>query len=490
MRTRASLPFQTEALRDLADQAFSRAAGAPLVPGNKVRLLKDASENYPAWIEAIESAQKWIHFETYIIHEDETGHLFADLLAKKAKEGVEVRLLYDWVGSLGNAWPRFWRRLAARGIDIRCFNPPSFDSPFGWISRDHRKMVGVDGRIAFVSGLCVGKRWLGYPEKKIDAWRDTGVSIEGPAVAGIERAFADTWAAAGGTLPATERPSHDSIEAAGDVALRTVASIPSVGSIYRMDQLVAALARRSLWLADAYFLGTSAYVQALRSAAQSGVDVRLLIPGATDVPIMRALSRAGLRPLLEAGVRVFEWNGSMMHAKTAVADGLWARVGSTNLNLLSWVGNWELDVVIENERFARAMEEAFSADLSNATEIVLEGKRRRPAPAAGKSGPRRKRRIGAASGSQAAARIVQLSHTVGAAITNHRELGPAERVIMVWGAVLLTAIAAVCAFWPKALAFPVGVVCIWMAASLVVRAIKLRHRRRKTKKDKRVEGAA
>jgi cardiolipin synthase len=481
--------FQREALRDLADQAFSRAAGAPLVPGNSVRLLKDASENYPAWIEAIESAEKWIHFETYIIHQDETGQLFADLLTKRAKQGVHVRLLYDWVGSVGNASPGFWRRLAAAGIEVRCFNPPNFDSPFGWISRDHRKMISVDGRIGFVSGLCVGKRWLGYPEKGLDAWRDTGVAIEGPAVAAIERAFADTWASAGGSIPAAERPAYDSIEPAGDVELRIVASVPSAGSIYRTDQLVAALARRSLWLADAYFLGTSSYVQALRSAAQSGVDVRLLIPGASDIPIMRALSRAGLRPLLEAGVRVFEWNGAMMHAKTAVADGHWARVGSTNLNLLSWVGNWELDVVIENERFARAMEEAFIADLSNSTEIVLEGRRRRPRPSR-VDRPRHKRRMRPGSGSQTAARIVQLSHTVGAAITDHRELGPAEKVIMIWGAVLLAALAAVCIFWHKAVAFPIGVLCIWMAASLVVRTLKLRYRTRKTNKDGNVRGAA
>jgi cardiolipin synthase len=489
MPVKTSRTSQTEALRDLADQAFSRAAGAPLVSGNKVRLLKDAPENYPAWLEAMESARKWIHFESYIIHEDETGRMFADLLARKAQEGVKVRLLYDWVGSLSNASRRFWRRLAAAGVEVRCFNPPNFDSPFGWISRDHRKMIGVDGRIAFVSGLCVGKRWLGYPEKKLDAWRDTGISIEGPAVAGVERAFGDAWAEAGGSLPALELPHDNSIEPAGDIDLRIVASMPSMGNIYRTDQLVAALARRSLWLADAYFLGTSSYVQALRSAAQSGVDVRLLIPGATDVPIMRALSRAGLRPLLEAGVRVFEWNGTMMHAKTAVADGHWARVGSTNLNLLSWVGNWELDVVIEDERFARQMEDSFIADLSNATEIVLEGRLRRPTPA-GHTRARHKRRLGPGSGSQTAARIVRLSHTVGAAITNHRELGPAERVIMIWGAALLSSLAAVCVLWPKAIAFPLGFLFFWMAASLLVRTVRLRHKTRKTNIDKDVHPAA
>ena len=291
-------------------------------------------------------------------------------------------------------------------------------------------------------------------------------------MADIERAFAQTWTLAGGTLPADEVRAAQPGKPAGSVALRVVATTPNVGGLYRMDQLVAALARRSLWLADAYFLGTSSYVQALRSAAQSGVDVRLLIPGATDIPIMRALSRAGLRPLLEAGVRIFEWNGSMMHAKTAVADGRWARVGSTNLNLSSWIGNWELDVVIEDERFAWEMERAYLEDLTRATEIVLAGKHKRPAPA---GGPRR-RQPGAQPGraGQTAARIVRLGHAVGAAITNQRELGPAERVIMYWAAGVLAALALVAAHWPRAVAFPIAALGIWMAVSLLIRAVKMR----------------
>ena len=127
-----------------------------------------------------------------------------------------------------------------------------------------------------------------------------------------------------------------------------------------VDQLFAALARHTLWLTDAYYAGTTPYVQAVRSAAADGVDVRLLVPGTSDIPALRPLSRAGYRPLLEAGVRVFEWNGSMLHAKTAVTDGKWARVGSTNLNLASWLGNRELDVIVEDQPFARRMEEMYS----------------------------------------------------------------------------------------------------------------------------------
>ena len=202
---------------NLSDEALSRAAGAFLIPGNRIQLLKDAGENYPAWITAIESAEKWVHFETFIIHEDEMGRQFADLFAEKAKQGVKVRVIYDWVGGLGNASRRFWRRMIADGIDVRCFNRPRIDSPLGWINRDHRKMIGVDGRLAFITGLCVGQRWVGYPERGIDAWRDTGVEIEGPAVLEVERAFSEVWAVTGPPLPGGETLRAGSIGEAGDV---------------------------------------------------------------------------------------------------------------------------------------------------------------------------------------------------------------------------------------------------------------------------------
>src|SRR5678815_4298680 len=148
-------------------------------------------------------------------------------------------------------------------------------------------------------------------------------------------------------------------DACTDVALRVIATVPNTAGLLRIDQLVAGLARRTLWLTDAYYAGTTPYVQALRAAARDGVDVRLLVPGATDIPTIRLVSRAGYRPLLEAGVRVFEWNGTMLHAKTAVADEKWARIGSTNLNIASWLGNCELDVVVEDEAFGRNMEEMY-----------------------------------------------------------------------------------------------------------------------------------
>lgn len=472
-RERPSSRTQSLALDGLTNEALTRAAGASLIAGNRIRLLKDAAENYPAWVAAIESAKQWIHFETYVIHEDPIGRRFADLLCAKAQDGVKVRLIYDWIGSLGYASRKFWRRLVQAGVEVRRFNTPNPYNLFGWINRDHRKMIAVDGRVAFVTGLCVGQRWSGFPNRGIDPWRDTGVEIEGPALCDIEHAFADSWAAVGSALPLNEQPSKRSILPAGDVSLRIVASIPNVGGMYRLDQLVATLACRSIWLADAYFMGTTAYVQALCAAARAGVDVRLLLPGSNDVPIMRALSRAGLRPLLQAGVRVFEWNGPMMHAKTEVVDGRWSRVGSTNLNISSWLSNRELDVVVEHEAFARQMEQAYLDDLSKSTEIVLEKDRRRPVAAENNRDVRTKR-VRASGPTRTAAGVMRLGHAVGAAIVNRRVLGPAEVVIMLWGAALLLVLAAVAAYWPRAVAFPIAGLCVWVSVSLLVRAHRLR----------------
>ena len=240
------------------------------------------------------------------------------------------------------------------GVEVRAFNPPTVWRPLAWLSRDHRKMLAVDGRVAFVSGLCVGDAWVGTDG--VAPWRDTGVEIRGPAVADVHGEFGEIWAAIGAPLPADELPARETIAAPATVALRVIGTRPAAASMLRLDALVAGLARKRLWITDAYFVGVPGYVQALTAAAADGVDVRLLVPGGSDLPLVRSLSRAGYRGLLEGGVRVFEWNGSMLHAKTAVADGLWARVGSTNLNLQSWMGNWELDVAVEDAGFGAAME--------------------------------------------------------------------------------------------------------------------------------------
>jgi cardiolipin synthase A/B len=474
-------------LRILADQAFSRAAGAPLVPGNAVHLLKDATENYPAWLDAIHSAAKTIHLESYIIHDDDVGAQFAAALGTKARQGVRVRVIYDWFGALGTSSRRLWESMRTAGVEVRCFNPPRLDSPFGLLSRDHRKMLAVDGRIGFVTGLCIGRRWAGDPERGIEPWRDTGVQVCGPAIADIELAFAHMWAATGEPIPEPELPSRDAIPSAGDVLLRVVATVPNTAGVYRLDQLIAAGARQSLWLTDAYFVGTAPYVQALMAAAMDGVDVRLLVPGSSDIALLRPLSRAGYRSLLEAGVRVFEWNGRMLHAKTAVADSRWARVGSTNLNLASWIGNWELDVVVEDERFAQAMEQMYVDDLAQSTEILLGAKHRVHASAP----PLRPRwrRAGGSAG-RATASAIRIGNTVGAALTNRRVIEPAEVKIMVSVSLFLLILAVVIGLWPWAVAAPLALLGIWMAVSLLIRAYRLHTQGKREKRTLPPAGAA
>jgi len=451
--------------RLLAERLFSRVAQAAPVEGNAVRLLRDGAENYPAWLDAIAAARRTVHFENYIIRADAIGERFADALIAKAREGVAVRVLYDWMGCITTP-RRYWRRLRAAGVEVRCSNPPRLDSPFGWLSRNHRKVVTVDGEVGFVAGLCVGKSWVGDPARGIAPWRDTGIELRGPAVADLERAFDRSWARVGTPKPPLAAPTPQA--EAGHVIVRVIASLPNTMGLYRLDQLIAALARRRLWLTDAYFVGTTAYVRALCDAARDGVDVRLLVPGSSDIALTEALSRAGYRPLLEAGIRVYEWDGPMLHAKTAVADGRWSRIGSSNLNLASWLGNWELDVSVDDKGFSGEMEAMFLDDLENATEIVLGDRRVTSVESSDARAPRR------GSPGRLAAGAVGLGSAVSAAITNHRTLGPAEARIMVVGGAILLVLTALALALPRVVTIPVAVISLWVAVTLFVRAWRLR----------------
>jgi cardiolipin synthase len=468
VRSRASPDSGVES--PLLDQAFSRAAGARRIEGNRVRLLRDAAENYPAWLDAITTARGYVHFESYIIRDDVSGRQFADALMTKARTGVPVRLLYDWMGAVGKTPARFWTTLRRAGVEVRCFNPLRLASPLGWVHRDHRKSLVVDGRVGFITGLCVGDAWVGDPARGIAPWRDTGIEVYGPAVVEIAHAFSRTWAVPGRPLPAADGGTYEAAQAAGDAAVRIVATEPALAGLLRVEQLVASAARKTLWLTDAYFAGIPSYVQALRSAALDGVDVRLLVPGGTDIPILRPLSRAGYRPLLEAGVRVFEWNGPMLHAKTSVSDGRLARVGSSNLNVASWLGNYELDAMIENAAFAQDMARQYEADLTNATEILLHAVRRSRAPH-----PRSAR--GGGSAGRAAAGAVRLGNTVSAAVGGHRVLAPAEARIVAMAGGALLAVAAAAIRWPRLLAWPLAVLLVWLGGALLARGWRL-HRDR------------
>lgn len=459
-------------LRLVAEQALSRAAGAPLVAGNAVALLRDSPENYPAWLEAIGQARRSIFVESYIFAEDSVGNQFADAMIAAARRGVRVCVLQDWLGSRSEASRHFWSRLRQSGVDFRWFNPFRFESPLGWLRRDHRKSLVVDGRIGFVTGLCIAARWAGDPSRGVPPWRDTGIRIEGPAVADLAHAFSRTWAAAGPPLEAGELPRREEMATAGDIVLRVIATEPATAGTYRLDTLIAAMARRTLWLTDAYFIGLPSYVQALRAAAMDGVDVRLLVPGSSDLGMVKRLGAAGYRPLLTAGIRVFEWNGPMLHAKTAVADGRWARVGSTNLNLASWMGNWELDAAVEDDGFAREMEHTYEQDLESATEIMLGLPSPRLAAAQKAQGPRH--REGSAV---AAAGAIRVGSTVGAALGGYRVLGAAEARLLIGGGIALLVSAVLAVLLPWLFIVPSAILAGWLGVTLLIDGVRLRRGR-------------
>jgi len=463
------MPRDHGTLRVLGDLAFSRAAGAPLVPGNRVRVLRDGAENYPAWEAAIEQARRWIHVEMYIVHRDAVGRRFIDLLTAKARAGVTVRLLYDWFGCGWTPLLGLFRPLLHAGAEVRAFDPPSLTAILGWTRRNHRKLLTVDGEIAFVSGLCLGEDWVGRPERHRPPWRDTGIEIVGPAVAHAEAAFVDTWRFAGGSL---ELPAEQPVDLppAGSVSLRLIPTEPFSWSMLQLDLLVTSMAKRTLWITDAYFLGHGPFVEALRRAARDGVDVRLLLPQGSDVGWTVPASRTLYRALLESGVRIFEWNGLMIHAKTAVADSRWARIGSTNLNLSSWLGNWELDVAIEDEGIAKTLEDHYEQDLHDSTEIVLGRRRATGLPMDPRARARRSAR-------RVMRTVTGLGRSIGAAVSGNRRLEDFEFGPLFTFGGLLTVIAVLGIVYPKSLAWPFAMLAGWTGVSFIVEAVSLWRRR-------------
>ncbi len=353
----------------MVQRAIDRAAAARPVPGNRVALLQDGTQAYPAMLELIAGARRFLHFENYIIRADVTGWRFAEALAERARAGVAVRVLYDWLGSIGTR-RKYWRYLRAAGCDVRCFNPPAPLRPLQAISRDHRKIVVADGGTAIVGGLCIGDEWAGDPANGVPPWRDTAVLIEGPASQAIDLSFEKIWALAGPPLPADEN-AHD-VPAAGDASVRVVEGVPGKARAYRVLEYLAAGCRRRLWIVDAYLVPPPRLFDVLALAEKDGVDIRLLVPGVSDVPVVRNITRLGYRDMLRAGLRIFEWTGPMIHAKTMVADGRWVRVGTSNINAASLIGNYELDLVIEAPELARLMEQQFLRDITASVEVVRQ----------------------------------------------------------------------------------------------------------------------
>lgn len=461
-------------LESLAGRGFVRIADARQSQDNDVVLLRDGPENFPRWLDAIAHAERTVHLENYILQEDTLGRAFADALISAAGRGVHCRVLYDWLGCRRRTSRAFWDRLRRAGVEVVCYNPPSLSHPLGWISRDHRKLLCVDRGIAFVGGICIGDDWVGDPARAIPPWRDTAVAIRGPAVADLEATFEDSWRHAGGALAAgaTRHQAPTPIE--GHLDAWVIAGRPDSMGLYKLEQMVAEIAESSLWLTDAYFAATTGYVHALCDAARAGVDVRLLVPGSSNFPVVRAMSLAEYRPLLEAGVRVFEWDGPMLHAKTAVCDGCWSRVGSSNSNIASWISNRELDITIHDRDFARQMEKMYEDDLANSTEIVLT-KNRVLSVASETSGSSQHKE---ARRGRLLAGTVGMGSSVGATLTRHRALGPAEAGILAAAGAILIVLGLLAFVFPPVLAYPASLVGAWLGVVLLIRAWKIRYRER------------
>jgi cardiolipin synthase len=359
------------------DGILGRVSDAPLRENNGFSLLKNGPDTYDDWLTAIARAKRWIHLDNYIIANDEVGNRFARALSAKAREGVRVRVLHDWFGCMDV--PRsFWGSMREAGVEVKAVNPPASGPPLGVIRRDHRKLLAVDGEYASTGGVCIADGWLVRSPDTGLPYRDTAVSVRGPVVADINRAFTSLWGELVGELPESERPEPGAIDAAGTTSARLVVQEPRKMRTLRMLELLTAGVQERLWITDPYFLSMPILTQSLMATARAGVDVRVLNPATVDIAWIGRASRAGYQQFLEAGVRIFEYGGPMIHAKTLVADGWLSKVGSTNLNFSSLAANWEIDLVVEDEDFARQMEELFEDDVSKSREVRLESSGRGP----------------------------------------------------------------------------------------------------------------
>jgi len=451
--------------------ALDRASAARLIPGNNVRHIPDSPTALDAMLALIAGARSSVHFENYIIRDDRTGRRFGDALAERARGGVRVYVLYDALGSVGTG-RRFWRDLRRSGAEVRTFRPLLTSGPFELFSRDHRKLVVVDGREAMMGGLCIGDEWAGDPARGRMPWRDTMLAVRGPAVAALDGSFGRAWATAGAPLPPDVlAPISDPC---GTSALRVVDGVPAQSRAYRAVQLLAAAAQERLWITDAYLVAPPPLYASLVDAAKGGVDVRLVLPGTSDIPVVRTFSRVGYRDLLRAGVRIFEYRGPMIHAKTMVVDREWARVGSTNLNVSSLLGNYEIDIVAECDTLTEALAGQFRHDAAQSREIVLRERRRFPArlvraPESATSPPVRARHKWSRRELQAAAAIALVQVAGGA---RRMIAGAAAAILALLGGLLLV--------FPTATGIVLASGALAMSFGFALYAFARRRTRRKT----------
>jgi cardiolipin synthase len=369
------------------DELIERLTDAPLYRDNAVELLLDGPQTHGAMLEAIASAEHHVHLESYIFADDEIGQEFGAALAAKARTGVPVRVIYDSIGSRNGA-EGFWAGLEEAGVVVRAFNPPDLTddrNPFDIDTRDHRKLLIVDGRVAFTGGINIDRNYVRPSDvvggtSPASGWRDTHIRISGPAVAAFEELFVGLWELI--DAPLDEPPYAPPLAEldAGDTLVRVLSGAggnAEVSQIWVAYQAAAEVAERRIWITQSYFAPDDELMAAIRDAAARGVDVRILVAGFSDSELLLNASRAYYAELLDAGVRVFESQEQILHAKTMVVDGYWATVGSSNLDYLSFLHNHEVNAVVLGAAFAGELEDVFRADLDNAVEIEAEQWRRR-----------------------------------------------------------------------------------------------------------------
>ena len=357
-----------------------RVAAADVSAGNKPTLLRDGAAAFDAMLATMAGARYTLDFECYIFRgTDEVGQRFVQALLDAAQRGVRVRLLVDWIGGRGTP-RRVWKALRAGGVDVRIFSPPGLRAWFGFLPRDHRKVLVADGKIGITGGIGIGEEWrLGAVGPKRRPWRDTAVQIIGPAAEAMERAFDVMWLRAHGLGPSRReqrrmtraaRNSWIDFADAPPALVGIVEGEPGRFRISRALEVQASAARERLWIATAYFIPAFGVVESLKGAARDGVDVRVLVPGRNDHPWVNRYARSYYPSLLRNGVRIFEWQGEMMHAKSTVMDGVITRIGSTDFNPLGAAMNYELDAIIGDRTFGAQAEEMFLSDLEQSKEIT------------------------------------------------------------------------------------------------------------------------
>ena len=358
--------------------------GSPLTTGNRVLLLQDGPATYAAMLGAIASARDHVHMETYILEDDAVGQHFVQALVGKQREGVQVALMRDSVGTLGTPAALF-EPLTAAGAQVLEFNPVNpLTARKGWElnRRDHRKLLIVDGRTAFLGGINISSVYSGgssrLHSKEDPAWRDTDVQLQGPVVAELQKIFLDNWAEQHGP-PLPPRQSFPPPVNAGSLVVRAIGSSPEepFSQIYATLLSAIASAQTSVQITNAYFAPDPQLLAALEAAARRGVAVTLLLPGRTDSWLVFHAGRAYYDRLLSAGVRIFERHGALLHSKTALIDGVWSTVGSTNLDWRSFLHNHELNAVVLGTDFGRQLQALIDKDLAASTRITLEAWRAR-----------------------------------------------------------------------------------------------------------------